>query len=136
MPVVHFSVPEGLLTAEKGAALTRGACELFAAELAAPVDRVRAYLNSLPPWAACAGSIEGGAPFYHFYVLQDRSPEQVARLHQGFANLLVEVLGVDLGIVRGVCQRVPPADWGISGKPASEVRKAELDQRKSEREGS
>ncbi|WP_221801465.1 hypothetical protein [Oceanobacter mangrovi] len=130
MPVVTFNVPATLVSEDKGRQLTRGACEVFAQVLEAPVERIRAFINVYPEWTASAGFEAGGAPFYQFYVLADRTPQQVAALHQSFTQLLVDVLACERSVIRGTCLRIDPSDWGIAGKPASEIRKAELDARR------
>tara|TARA_Y100001949_G_scaffold43806_1_gene35949 strand:- start:737 stop:1153 length:417 start_codon:yes stop_codon:yes gene_type:complete len=137
MPVVMFQVPESVSSAEVSQTITRTACDLFAEVLEAPSNRIRAYLSTYPDTGICAGGnvlAAGGdpAPFYQFYVLADRSPELVSRLHAAFTGLLAESLQVDVSIIRGVCHRISPDDWAIAGKPASEIRKAEIEGRKAQ----
>lgn len=137
MPVVMFQVPEAVSSDEAAQSITRAACELLGQVLEAPSDRIRAYMTTLPNTHVCAGgdvvSASGvPAPFYQFFVLADRSAVQVSALHEGFAALLAEHLKIDRSIIRGTCIRISPDDWAIAGKPASEIRKAELDKRKEE----
>ncbi|WP_221797097.1 tautomerase family protein [Oceanobacter mangrovi] len=126
MPVVSFNVPEAGMSRERGQQLCRRACEIFASVLTAPVERIRAYIQVFPEWAAASGNEAGAAPFYQFYVLADRSPEQVAELHRRFTVLLAEVLGIESRVIRGACIRVEPEDWGIAGGLASDARKTEI----------
>ncbi|MDK2778258.1 MAG: 4-oxalocrotonate tautomerase [Pseudomonadota bacterium] len=126
MPVVVFSLPASLLDEDRGRQLTVQACAALARILDAPPERVRASVTALPDWAVCAGQSAAAAPFYQFYVLQDRPAEQVAALHQAFTGLLVTVCGAERGLIRGVCLRIAPDDWAIAGLPASEIRRAEL----------
>ncbi len=135
MPVVHFYVPDAVCSDAVSEEIVSTASRILSGALNAPIDRVRAYLNRYPDVGVCAGGAvlgKGGvpAPFYRFYVLADRSAEQVAELHRSFTALLSETLGVDSSIVRGVCLRVQPDDWAIGGHPASHIRRAELDTRR------
>ena len=70
----------------------------------------------------------GGAPAPYFtaIVLQGRPVEQRHRLLSGFTDLIVDVLGVERGRVRGRILQVDPDDWAIGGQPASVARQGEI----------
>ena len=129
MPVVIFTLPEGMADADGCRQLTQLACEAFARVMDAPSERIRAYVTQTGPHAAWTGGGLNNAAFYQFSVLNDRSSEIVAELHKTFCALLEDVIQADKSQIRGVCQRVHPDDWGIAGLAASSVRKAELSSR-------
>ena len=52
--------------------------------------------------------------------------EQRHRLLAELTDLLVGVLGVDRGRVRGRIVRVDPEDWAIGAVPASAARRDEI----------
>lgn len=131
MPVVNFHLLAGHSTAEQDEQLLKGASQLYAEVLKAPIERVRAFITTYPASKfAVAGapcSANGlHAPFFEFIVLDGRALEDRQRLHQGFTDLLVDVLGVSRELVRGVCRRVAPEDWSIGGVPASVLRAEEV----------
>ena len=131
MPVVNFHLLAGHSTAEQDEQLLKGASRLYAEVLKAPIERVRAFITTYPASQfAVAGapcSANGlHAPFFEFIVLDGRALEDRQRLHQGFTDLLVDMLGVSRELVRGVCRRVPPEDWSIGGVPASVLRAEEV----------
>ncbi|MCC6076684.1 4-oxalocrotonate tautomerase family protein [Pseudomonas sp. GCM10022188] len=131
MPVVNFHLLAGHSTVEQEQRLLVEASRLYSEVLASPIERVRAFIT---PHAAgqfaAAGALCSAnglhAPFFEFIVLDGRSLEDRQRLHQGFTDLLVEVLGVHRELVRGRCQRVAPEDWSIGGAPASVLRAEEV----------
>ena len=130
MPVVEYRLVRDGYSDEQIAALLLSSCELFAAELACPVDRVRAYAHMVEPSHACLGGHAAteveDAPFFSFYLLEGRSMEQRQSLLAGFTDLLVAHLGVDRARIRGTVEMVDPSHWAIAGKPASVVRQAEI----------
>ncbi len=69
------------------------------------------------------------APFFEFIVLEGRSLDERQQLMSGFTALLVEVLGVAPGLVRGRCIRVHPQDWSIGGTGADQLREKEISAR-------
>ncbi|MDN5751231.1 MAG: tautomerase family protein [Pseudonocardia sp.] len=101
--------------------------ERYAEVLGAPLDRVRAYLTLHRPehWAT-AGRPGVEAPYVTAVVLEGRPVEQRHRLLAAFTDVVVEVLGVERGLVRGRLIAVHPDDWGIAGVPASVARVAEI----------
>ncbi len=131
MPVVNFHLLAEHRTAEQDSRLLREASRLYAEVLGAPMERVRTFITShAAAQFAAAGepcSVNGlHAPFFEFIVLDGRSLEDRQRLHLGFTELLVDVLGVRRELVRGLCRRVPPEDWSIGGVPASVLRADEV----------
>ncbi len=140
MPVVNFHLLAGHSTPEQEEHLLKGASRLYAEVLKAPIERVRAFITTYPASRfAVAGapcSANGlHAPFFEFIVLDGRALEDRQRLHQGFTDLLVDVLGVPRELVRGLCRRVPPEDWSIGGAPASVLRADEVAARAAAGEG-
>jgi phenylpyruvate tautomerase PptA (4-oxalocrotonate tautomerase family) len=131
MPIVNFHLVEGMTSPEQNERLLVGACRLYAEVLDSPVDRIRAFITTHRPdqFAAGGGLVSANgvhAPFFDFIVLEGRTLEQRQRLHVGFTDLLVDVLGVPRKVIRGGCRRVEPEDWSIGGTLASEVRAAEI----------
>lgn len=136
MPVVTFHLLDNETTHAKAEELLKGACALYAEVLDAPIERIRAFITLhradqfLVHGQLCS---KNGihSPFFDFIIMNGRPIEMHNRLMKGFTDLLVEVLGVKREDVRGICRRVEPEDWCISGEPASEVRKAEVEARKA-----
>lgn len=131
MPVVNFHLVEGLATPQQESALLKSAAQLYCEVLNAPVDRVRAFITRhAPERFLVAGQLvaESGlhAPVFDFIVLEGRPIDERQRLLAGFTDIIVKVLGVDPGLVRGSCTRVHPEDWAIGGRPASELRADEV----------
>ncbi|HMV54395.1 MAG TPA: tautomerase family protein [Rhodocyclaceae bacterium] len=131
MPIVNFHLVEGMTTSDQNERLLVGACRLYADVLGAPVDRIRAFITTHSPDQFAAGgdlACNNGvhAPFFDFIVLEGRPLEHRQRLHVGFTDLIVDVLGVPRAVVRGGCRRVDPEDWSIGGTLASEARAAEI----------
>ena len=131
MPVVTFHLVEGAHAPAGVEQLLKRSCELFAAVLDTPIDRVRAFANTYSPDHVCIGGqlVSEGvaeAPFFQFYLLEGRPQEHVENLLAGFTDLLVEVLGADRRRVRGTVLRVGPEDWTIAGQTAAAVRSAEI----------
>lgn len=73
------------------------------------------------------------APYFTAIVLAGRPAEQRHRLLAALTDILVEVLGVDRGLVRGRIIQVEPEDWGIGGTPAAAVRRDEITARAAAR---
>lgn len=131
MPVVNFHLVEGLATPQQVSDLLKSASQFYCEVLNAPVDRVRGFITwHAPEHFLVAGQpvTENGlhAPFFDFIVLEGRPIDERQRLLAGFTDIVVRVLGVDRGLVRGRCTRVHPEDWAIGGRPASELRADEV----------
>lgn len=140
MPVVNFHLLAGYSSAEQDERLLVEASRLYSEVLKAPIARVRAFITTYPASRfAVAGVLCSAnglhAPFFEFIVLDGRALEDRQRLHQGFTDLLVEVLGVPRELVRGLCRRVAPEDWSIGGAPASVLRADEVAARAAAGEG-
>lgn len=102
----------------------------FASRLSCPEDRIRVYIHHTAR-ALCSigGSIDpdtAQAPFFQFYLLAGRPPEQKIALLQDFTSLLASELGAPAELIRGFCTHVPPQDWGIAGVPAALEREDEI----------
>jgi 4-oxalocrotonate tautomerase family enzyme len=128
MPVLEVHLQEGHHSPEQHATLLARMSAAYAAVLESPVERIRAYLVLHRPEHWTAGGVSGGepAPYFTAIVLEGRSVEQRHRLLAELTDLLVGVLGVDRGRVRGRIVRVDPEDWAIGGVPASAARRDEI----------
>lgn len=72
------------------------------------------------------GETSTSAPYFEFLLLAGRPERQRRDLLVGFTEVVVDVLGVDLGEVRGRAVEIDPAAWSIGGVPASERRATEI----------
>ncbi len=134
MPVAHFHLPTGLATAEQERSLLIESSTLYSQILDSPIERVRTFVvHYEPTQLAVAGEIvaEGGsaAPYFTAIVLAGRPAAQRQELMAAFTTLIVDVLGVERGLVRGQIIEVAPENWGIGGTAASAVRADEVAQR-------
>lgn len=133
MPVVKFHVSGVRQPDSVVETFLIQASETYARILECPLDRVRAFYV---PHEDIAVAIRGQVPgprsvFFEFIVLEGRSLEQRQKIAREFSELIERVLEVDVDVVRGRCIRVEPEDWCIGGVFASELRKAEIEQRKN-----
>lgn len=131
MPILHFHLAEGLYSDTQQERLLIESSQLFARELACPIDRVRAFIHLYAPQRVAVGGElvsrrDGDAPYFQFVSLEGRPLEQRQRLLRGFTDLLVEILGVPRERVRGGCWPVASENWAIAGVPASVVRATEI----------
>lgn len=127
MPIVEVHLVEGAHTAAQHATLLDALSRRYAEVLESPLDRVRAYLVLHRPEHWATGGEPGvEAPYFTAVVLEGRPVEQRHRLLGAFTDVLVDVLGVDRGLVRGRIVPVHPDDWGIGGVPASAARRTEI----------
>lgn len=125
MPVAHFHVMEP--TKEQSERLLREATDLYAAALAAPLERVRVFVQAYPVTAvAAAGEVGAPAPYFTALVLSGRPAEVRDRIAAGFTALLADVTGVEASLVRGRVIQIDPSDWYIAGQPVSLVRADEV----------
>lgn len=139
MPIVQFHLVETAHDADAVATLLEAASYFYAITLypeldPLPLDRVRAFVSETPPhlWASAGKLVsEGGlpAPYFTCLALAGRPTEQLSRLMEGMTALVVEHLGVDRSLVRGMVIPIDPAHWFIGGQPASLARKAEVEAR-------
>lgn len=131
MPIIHFYLIEGQSTPAQEEQLLKRASHFYAEVLECPIDRVRAFIQTYPP-ARCAvagelvSSGRSQAPYFEFLAMDGRPLDQRQRLLTGFTDMIVEILGVERGLVRGHCKRVLPEEWCIGGVMAAEIRKADI----------
>lgn len=131
MPVIQFHIVEYRYTKPQLERLLLESSKLYAEVLKSPIERVRAFVTlHQPALFAVAGKLvssgQTDAPYFSFIVLEGRSLEERHRLHAGFTDLIVEILGADRDSVRGGCTPVHPENWSIAGTPASVAREAEI----------
>lgn len=131
MPILEYHLVENTYTDEQCEQLLVESSKLYAELLKSPIDRVRVLIHLYKPTMAATAGVpisRGGrsAPHFHFLVLQDRPIEDRHALLAGFTDLLVNILGVERGLVRGGCWPISPEDWAIGGTPASVMRAAEV----------
>lgn len=129
MPVAHIYLTAA--TPEQERRLLEEASVQYAEALASPLDRVRIFVHRLPPESVAVGGrvVADGAlpaPFFTALVLRGRPVEQRHRLLAVFTDLLVEILGADRSLIRGLVTEVDPDGWGIAGLPASRLRATEI----------
>ena len=128
MPVLEVHLQEGHHSPDQHATLLGRMSAAYAAVLESPVERIRAYLLLHRPEHWTAGGLGSGepAPYFTAIVLEGRPVQQRHRLLADLTDLLVDVLGVERGRVRGRIVRVDPEDWAIGGVPASAARRDEI----------
>ncbi|MGD9528831.1 tautomerase family protein [Pseudonocardia sp.] len=131
MPILNVHLVEGLHTPEQHRTLLEVMSTAYAEVLGSPLDRVRAYVTLHRPehWATAAVTAAErplSAPYFTAVVLAGRPAEQRAQLLATLTDVLVDVLRVERGLVRGRVVQVDPADWGIGGVPAAAVRRDEI----------
>jgi Uncharacterized protein, 4-oxalocrotonate tautomerase homolog len=120
MPILEVHLVEGMHTPAQHAELLTTMSARYAEVLESPLQRVRAYLTLHRPehWATAGVPAAGdAAPYFTAIVLAGRPAEQRHRLLGAFTDILVDVLGVDRGLVRGRIIQVDPDDWAIGGVP-------------------
>lgn len=137
MPVAKFHVSGFTGEAQVIRTFLKRVSETYAEILECPQERVRVYFL---PCSADMAAIEGKVPgplsaFFDFVVLEGRPLEQRQAIARSFCKLIHEVLGVDVGRVRGQCIRVEPGDWCIGGQFASDLRKSEIEARQNRLKG-
>jgi 4-oxalocrotonate tautomerase len=131
MPVLNYHLVEDQYTPAQHERLLLESSRFFAEVLKCPIDRVRVFINLHRPELFAVGGhlvINTGAraPYFTFVVLEGRSLEDRQKLLTGFTDIVVEVLGVDRGLVRGGIVPVAPENWAIGGEPASRKRADEV----------
>lgn len=128
MPIFEVHLVEGDHTAESRDRLLTELSRRYATLLDSPIDRVRGYLtlHAREHWTAAGERGGTPAPYFTAIVLEGRPVTQRQRLLAEFTDLIVEVLGVERGRVRGRIIQVHPDDWAIGGVPASGVRADEI----------
>lgn len=131
MPIVTFHLTDGVNSADDMARLLVEASKLYAQVLDSPMERVRAFVDLHPAsLVAVAGELVSetprNAPYFEFLVLEGRPLRQRHDLMRGFTDLLVDVLGAPVELVRGRAIVLDPDDWAIAGMPASVRRASEI----------
>ncbi len=129
MPIMEIHLAEGAYEDEQLERLSVECSRWYAKVLQSPIERIRVFIHE---HRACAMAVDGvpvsrgarPAPYFQFIVLQGRPVEQRHALLTGFTDLIVDILGVNRGLVRGGCWPIPPEDWAIGGTPAS-IKRAE-----------
>lgn len=124
MPVIFFTVPDGMLCERAQSDLVEQASRIFADELGSPIERVRAFVNLHNPRQAAVGGAVNGPPalFFEFIMLKGRPSEQRLSLMKKLSELLADMTGADISTVRGMCRQIDADDWCIAGEPASVAR--------------
>ncbi len=135
MPILNFHLVSSQYSNDQIERLLLRSSQFFAEVLSSPIDRVRVFITDHSPQHACVGgkivSQSGSAaPYFTFIVLRGRSLEDRHRLLAGFTDLIVEILGCPRELIRGGVTPIEPEDWSIGGKPASNLRQAEIDARR------
>jgi phenylpyruvate tautomerase PptA (4-oxalocrotonate tautomerase family) len=134
MPVLNFHLVEGQYSPAQCERLLLESSRFFAEVLSAPIDRVRVFITMHRPELFAVGGVLSSAgappaPYFTFITLEGRSLEDRQRLLRGFTDIIVEVLEVERGLVRGGIVPVAPENWAIGGEPASIKRAAEVSAR-------
>ncbi len=134
MPVVQFYLAQTRIAPERCQVLIQQASELMASYLAAPIARIRVFVNlyAEEQIGAAGHAIKENdvfAPYFECTLLAGRSLEQRQTLMRALVYLLAEVTQADISLIRGCCRLVQPEDWFISDQPASVMRQAEIQQR-------
>ena len=119
---------------ELKAALLRRTAELFAEITESPIDRIRTQVHELPGDSFAVGGVSiaasgDQAPFVTLDLLAGRPLEQHAALVTRMSALVADLVGVPLERVRLRINEVAPTSWGIGGVQASDLRRAEIEQR-------
>lgn len=131
MPIAHFHLVRDQYTTDQIGELLTTASRVYSEVLDSPMERVRTFAHLYEPgMAAVAGELVSAgaapAPFFTAFVLAGRPREQRDRLLAGLTDVVVDVLAVDRGVVRGQIIQLDPGDWGIGGEPAAGVRSDEI----------
>jgi 4-oxalocrotonate tautomerase len=131
MPVLNFHLVEGQYSQAQHERLLLDSSRFFAEVLKCPIDRVRVFISLHRPELFAVGgrlvsNADTRAPYFTFVVLEGRPLEDRQKLLTGFTDIVVEVLGVDRGLVRGGIVPVAPENWAIGGEPASRKRADEV----------
>ena len=136
MPFLRVDLA-GPVRPELKSELLRRTAELFAEITESPIDRIRTQVHELPADSFAVGGVaiaESGvqAPFITLDLLEGRPIEQHTALIERMSALVADVVGVQLDRVRLRINVVPTASWGIAGVPASELRKVEIERRRTQ----
>ena len=136
MPYLRVDLAGPVDGSVKRQLLGRGA-EEFARIVDSPVERVRTQVLEWPPDSFAVGGVpisESGqqAPIIWVEMLEGRPPEIYGQLVSGLSELVAAILGIGLDRVRVRINEIRPELWGIAGRPAAEVRGAEIAARQAD----
>jgi 4-oxalocrotonate tautomerase family enzyme len=114
--------------------LLRRTAELFAEIIESPVDRIRTQVHELPGGSFAVGGVpiaesHAQAPFITLDLFKGRPAEQHTALIERMSRLVADIVGAPIERVRLRINEVEPGCWGISGVPADQLRKTEIDAR-------
>ena len=131
MPVLNYHLVDGQYTQAQHERLLLDSSRLFAEVLQCPIDRIRVFIDlHRPELFAVGGQLvsdtDARTPYFTFIVLEGRALGDRQKLLAGFTDIVVDVLGVDRGLVRGGIVPVAPENWAIGGEPASRKRADEV----------
>mgnify|MGYP003383512843 CR=1 FL=1 len=62
-------------------------------------------------------------PLAEITIVEGRAPEKKRKMLEEVTKAIAESLDAPIESIRVVIREVPPAHWGIGGKPYDEVRK-------------
>lgn len=129
MPVAHIHLTH--CTPDQERRLLIEGSARYAAVMAAPIERVRIFVHHLSPSSVAVAGMpvaETGTDGVYFdaLTLAGRPVETRHGLLAEFTDLLVDVLGIERDLVRGMVVEVEPDHWGIAGVPASQKRAGEI----------
>ena len=66
-------------------------------------------------------------PLVRIDLMEGRSEEALAELHDRVARLVAEIVDAPLEAVRTYITEIPAENWGIGGVPASVARREQVD---------
>lgn len=129
MPVAHVHV--SAISPEQERRLLVEGSERYAAIMSSPVELVRIFVQQFPATSVAVGGrplADSGdqAAYFEALTMSGRPLETRHRLLTEFTDLIVEVMGIERSLVRGMVIEVDPEHWGIAGTPASVVRSGEI----------
>lgn len=129
MPVAHIHLTN--CTPDQERRLLVEGSERYAAVMSAPVELVRIFIHHLATSSVAVGGrpvADSGdqAAYFEAIAMKGRPIETRHGLLAEFTDLLVDVLGIERDLVRGMVVEVEPDHWGIAGIPASRKRAGEI----------
>jgi phenylpyruvate tautomerase PptA (4-oxalocrotonate tautomerase family) len=141
MPIAQLHLVASEYAPDAIAELLKEASAFYAAALypemeAPPIERVRVFVTDVAPehWATGGTPVSQGgraAPYFSCIAMKGRPMERIQAMMAGFTELIVSHLGCDASLVRGRLIEIEPEHWYISGKPANQLRAAEIAARKA-----
>jgi 4-oxalocrotonate tautomerase family enzyme len=130
MPYLRVDLAGPVDGSVKRALLSRCA-EEFARIVDSPVERVRTQVLEWPADGFAVGGIpisesNEQAPLIWIEMLEGRPERIYGELIEQLSELVAGILGIGLDRVRVRINEIRPQLWGIAGRPAAEVRGAEM----------